>query len=50
MSEPAPHIPRRDDQSADASTLERMARLPVQPVPAQWSGLFLEPDLPPAEE
>ncbi len=48
MPEPVPRTPRRDDTAADAS-LERTARLPVQPSP-QWSGLFLEPDLPPAEE
>lgn len=46
MPDPAPRIPRRDTTAADASSLERMGRLPEQPSP-QWSGLFLEPDLPP---
>jgi hypothetical protein len=53
MPEPVPRTPRPDSTSADATSLERMSRLPVQPVPAQWSGLFVEPDLPeppPAEE
>jgi hypothetical protein len=50
MPEPVPRIPRRDDSAADAASLERMGRLPERLVPAQWSGLFLEPDLPPAEE
>ncbi len=47
MPEPVPRTPRCDDSAADASSLERMGRLPAQPVPAQWSGLFVEPDLPP---
>lgn len=53
MPEPVPRLPRRDDQSSDVASLERMGRLDERPVPAQWSGLFLEPDLPeppPAEE
>lgn len=49
MSEAVSREPRRDTTAADATSLERMGRLPEQPVP-QWSGLFLEPDLPPAEE
>lgn len=49
MPELAPRTSRRVDGDADASTLERMSRLPEQPTP-QWSGLFLEPDLPPADE
>ncbi|MFM9616884.1 hypothetical protein ACKI14_02840 [Streptomyces turgidiscabies] len=43
----APRLPRPDTTSADATSLERMSRLPTQPVPAQWSGLFVEPDFPP---
>lgn len=46
MPEPVARPPRRDDSAADVASLERMSRLPVQPTP-QWSGLFLEPDLPP---
>ena len=46
MPDPAPRLPRPDSTSADATSLERMSRLPVQPVPAQWSGLFVEPNLP----
>lgn len=50
MPEPAPRLPRRDDSAADAASLERMSRLPVQPTP-RWSGLFLEPPpLPESEE
>lgn len=49
MPDPVLRVPRRDDTAADASSLERMGRLDPQPVP-QWAGLFLEPDLPPAEE
>jgi hypothetical protein len=49
MPEPVPRAPRPDPTAADVASLERMSRLPVQPTP-QWSGLFLEPDLPPAEE
>jgi hypothetical protein len=47
MPEPVPHIPCRDDA---ASSLERMGRPEERPVRPQWSGLFLEPDLPPADE
>lgn len=46
MPEAVPHVPRRDDTAADAASLERMGRLDEQPVPTQWSGLFLEPQLP----
>lgn len=46
---PAARQPRRDTTAADAGSLERMGRLAEQPVPAQWSGLFLEPQLPPEE-
>lgn len=50
MPDPAPRSPRRDDTAADATSLERMARLDPQPSP-QWSGLFLEPPpLPESEE
>lgn len=49
MPEPALRPPRRDDTAADAISLERMGRLDPQPVP-QWSGLFLEPEMAPAEE
>lgn len=49
MPEAVPRTPRRDDTAADAASLERMSRLPEQPTP-RWSGLFLEPDLPPAVE
>lgn len=49
MSEPVPRTPRRDTTAADATSLERMACLPKLPTP-QWSGLFLEPDLPPVED
>lgn len=47
MPEAVPRQPRRDDTAADAGSLERMGRLDEQPVPTQWSGLFLEPQLPP---
>lgn len=47
MPEAVPRAPRRDDTAADAASLQRMGRLGEQPMPAQWSGLFLEPDLPP---
>jgi len=50
MPDPVPRSPRRDDAAADAAGLERMGRLEERPVPPQWSGLFLEPDLPPALE
>lgn len=50
MPEPVARPPRRDTTAADAVSLERMGRLDEQPTPAQWSGLFLEPDLPPAVE
>ena len=49
MPEAVPRAPRRDDTAADAASLERMGRLDEQPGPAQWSGLFLEPQLPPEE-
>ena len=49
MPEAAPRAPRRDTTAADAGSLERMGRLDEQSTPAQWSGLFLEPDLPPEE-
>lgn len=49
MPEAVPRQPRRDDTAADAASLERMGRLDEQPVPTQWSGLFLEPQLPPDE-
>lgn len=46
MPDAVPRLPRRDDTAADAGSLEQMGRLDEQPVP-QWSGLFLEPQLPP---
>jgi hypothetical protein len=49
MPEPVARAPRRDTAAADAAGLERVGCLPEQPSP-QWSGLFLEPDLPPAVE
>jgi hypothetical protein len=49
VPDPTPRPPRRDDTCADASSLERIGRIDPQPSP-QWSGLFLEPDLPPAVE
>ena len=47
MPDAVPQLPRRDDTAADAGSLELMGRLDEQPVPAQWAGLFLEPQLPP---
>lgn len=48
MPEPlAPLQPRRDTTAADAGSLERMGRLPEQPVPAPSITPFLEPELPP---
>lgn len=47
---PAARAPRRDTTAADAGSLERMGRLPEQPIPAPSVNPFLEPDLPPADE
>jgi hypothetical protein len=49
MPEAVPRAPRRDTTAADAGSLERMGRIDEQPVPTQWNGLFLEPQLPPEE-
>ncbi|WP_179894556.1 hypothetical protein [Streptomyces sp. f150] len=47
---PARQVERRIDEGAgDLETLIELGLAEEQPVP-QYQGLFLEPDLPPAEE
>ena len=41
-------VPRQDDGAADMGTLVDLGLAEEQPVP-QYAGLFLEPDIPPAE-